>query len=61
MFKDRIRSPELEGKVMTAQEAVAFFKDGMNVGMSGFTRAGDCKVMPRALAERAQTESPSTT
>lgn len=56
MFKDRIRSPELEGKVMTAQEAVAFFKDGMNVGMSGFTRAGDCKVMPRALAERAQTE-----
>ncbi|WP_454006894.1 acetyl-CoA hydrolase/transferase family protein [Alcaligenes sp. Marseille-Q7550] len=56
MFKDRIRFPGLEDKVMTAQEAAAFFRDGMNVGMSGFTRAGDCKAMPRALAQRAQAE-----
>ena len=56
MFKDRIRFPGLEDKVMTAQEAAAFFRDGMNVGMSGFTRAGDCKAMPLALAQRAQGE-----
>ena len=28
----------------------------MRVGMSGFTRAGDAKALPRALAERARQE-----
>jgi succinyl-CoA:acetate CoA-transferase len=28
----------------------------MTVGMSGFTRAGDAKVVPLAIAERAKSE-----
>ena len=31
-------------------------KDGMTIGMSGFTRAGDAKEVPMALAERARSE-----
>lgn len=54
MLKDRIRHPALLDKVVSAQEAVRVFKDGMTVGMSGFTRAGDAKAIPHALAERAK-------
>ncbi|MGG4605448.1 acetyl-CoA hydrolase/transferase family protein [Paenalcaligenes sp. Me131] len=57
MFKDRIRLASLEQKVMTAGQAARLFSDGMTVGMSGFTRAGDCKAMPVALAERAKQET----
>ncbi len=54
---ERIRMPELRNRVTTAEAAAAYIRDGMTVGMSGFTRAGDCKAVPRALAERAK-ESP---
>lgn len=54
MLKDRIRHPALLGKVTTPAEAVRLFEDGMTVGMSGFTRAGDAKAIPHALAERAK-------
>ena len=40
--------------ILTPQEAAEFFKDGDNVGFSGFTAAGTPKVVPVALAERAQ-------
>ncbi|MCP1687079.1 succinyl-CoA:acetate CoA-transferase [Pseudomonas nitroreducens] len=43
-------------KVMTADQAAALIKDGMTVGMSGFTRAGEAKAVPKALAERAKQE-----
>lgn len=56
MYKNRIRLPELEQKIMSAQEAARMFETGMTVGMSGFTKAGDCKALPRALAERAERE-----
>ncbi|MFL9926854.1 acetyl-CoA hydrolase/transferase family protein [Herbaspirillum lusitanum] len=56
MIRQRIRQPALADKVMSATQAAAFFKNGMTIGMSGFTRAGDAKAMPRALAERARTE-----
>ncbi|TWC65083.1 acetyl-CoA hydrolase/transferase family protein [Herbaspirillum sp. SJZ099] len=56
MDNQRIRQPELAGKLMSADEAAAFFHNGMTIGMSGFTRAGDAKAMPRALAERARRE-----
>jgi len=46
----------LEEKVMTASEAAALIVDGTVVGMSGFTRAGDAKVVPMALVERAKNE-----
>jgi len=41
-------------KVMSASQAAALFEDGMSVGMSGFTRAGDAKALPLALVERAR-------
>ena len=56
MYSDRIRLPALQDKLMSAAEAAALIKDGMTVGMSGFTRAGEAKAVPRALAERAKTE-----
>ncbi len=41
---------------MLADEAAAFIRDGMTVGISGFTSAGEPKVVPLALARRAQRE-----
>ena len=52
----RLGLKELVGKVMSAQEAAALIEDGSVVGMSGFTRAGDAKVVPMALVERAKNE-----
>lgn len=57
MYMDRIRNKALLSKVMTAEEAASFIKDGMTIGMSGFTRAGDAKVVPLALANRAKEEA----
>ncbi|MBE9605127.1 succinate CoA transferase [Acetobacteraceae bacterium H6797] len=53
MYRDRLRMPALWGKVTTPEQAALLFRDGMVVGMSGFTRAGDAKEVPVALAERA--------
>ena len=55
MYRDRIRLPSLLNKVMSAADAAALIEDGMTVGMSGFTRAGEAKAVPHALAERAKT------
>ncbi|WP_434608528.1 acetyl-CoA hydrolase/transferase family protein [Pseudomonas sp. D2-30] len=54
MYRDRIRLPSLLNKVMSAAEAALLVEDGMTVGMSGFTRAGEAKAVPHALAERAK-------
>lgn len=54
MNSERIQIPTLLAKVKTAQEAAALIEDGMVVGSSGFTRAGDSKAVLQALAERAQ-------
>ena len=56
MYRDRIRMKSLWSKVVEADEAASIIKDGMIVGMSGFTRAGEAKVVPLALAERAKRE-----
>jgi len=52
MSQDRIRRPSLLSKVVSADEAASLIKDGMTVGMSGFTRAGEAKAVPLALAAR---------
>ena len=52
----RIGIKSLLDKVVSAQEAAALIVDGSVVGMSGFTRAGDAKVVPMALVERAKAE-----
>ena len=53
---ERIRFESLKDKVTTAEEAVKLIKDGMVVGSSGFTKAGDSKVVLPALADRAREE-----
>jgi len=41
---------------MTAEEAARFFKNGDNVGFSGFTAAGAPKMVPSAVAKMAEEE-----
>lgn len=55
MYRQRIPAA-LADKVMSAEAAASLFHTGMTIGMSGFTRAGDAKAIPRALAARAATE-----
>ncbi len=54
MYEDRIRHPALRAKIVSAETAAELFRSGMTVGMSGFTRAGDAKALPVALANRAK-------
>lgn len=56
MYEDRIRRQSLLDKIVTPEEAALLIKDGMTIGMSGFTRAGDAKALPIAIAERAAKE-----
>jgi succinyl-CoA:acetate CoA-transferase len=53
-YQERIGCPLLRERVTSAAQAAELIRDGMTVGMSGFTRAGDVKVVPAALAERAR-------
>lgn len=55
-IKDRIRNKALHAKIVTAEEAAAIIKSGMNIGVSGFTPAGYPKAVPLALAERMKKE-----
>lgn len=50
LTSDRLRNPNLFGKVMTADQAAAMIHDGMNVGVSGFTPSGYPKLVTQALA-----------
>lgn len=52
-----IRDPRLTDRVVSAKDAASWIKDGMTLGLSGFTRAGDAKAVPTALIERAKNES----
>ncbi|MBG9586186.1 acetyl-CoA hydrolase/transferase family protein [Cytobacillus firmus] len=54
---ERIRDSRLHDRVVTPEEAASWIKDGMTLGLSGFTRAGDVKAVPFALADRAKHES----
>lgn len=54
---DRIRDPSLQDRVVSAEKAASWIQDGMTLGMSGFTRAGDVKAVPTALIDRAGTET----
>ena len=53
---NRVRNKELQAKIVTAEEAAAFIKPGMNVGTSGFTPSGYPKAVPMALAARMEKE-----
>ncbi len=52
-IQDRI-CDVVAGKVMSAEAAAEFVKDGDNVGVSGFTPSGYPKAVPLALAEKAK-------
>jgi len=56
IIEKRIGIPQLKERIVSAEEAAALIPDGAVVGMSGFTRAGDAKVVPMALVERAKKE-----
>ena len=49
----RIRLFPLLERIVAAEQAASLIQDGMIVGMSGFTRAGDAKAVPLAMARRA--------
>lgn len=53
---DRIRHTALRQRIVSAEAAAALIGDGMVVGMSGFTKAGDAKAVPLAMAARARTD-----
>ncbi len=40
--------------ILTADEAAALIQNGQTIGFSGFTPAGACKVVPKAIAARAE-------
>ncbi|WP_114010123.1 acetyl-CoA hydrolase/transferase C-terminal domain-containing protein [Cohaesibacter intestini] len=50
-LEERVRCPFLMNKVKTVEEVLPMFKDGMNLGWSGFTPAGYPKAVPIALAD----------
>ncbi len=50
----RIHLSELHDRVTSAEEAASWIEDGMSLGLSGFTRAGDAKAVPTALVNRAK-------
>ncbi|MDO4178004.1 MAG: succinate CoA transferase [Phascolarctobacterium sp.] len=47
----RLRHPSLFNKIVTPEEASEYIKDGMNVGVSGFTPSGYPKKTTMALAK----------
>ena len=53
---ERIQHSGLRQKIMTAEQAAQFVRNGMLVGMSGFTGAGYPKALPTAIAEKAKAE-----
>ena len=55
-YLHRIRHKGLRDRIVSADAAAALIRDGMVLGMSGFTRSGEAKAVPLALAERARRE-----
>lgn len=54
MSIDRIRHAGLREKVMSADQAAEFVKDGMMLAITGFTGAGYPKALPTAIANKAK-------
>ena len=54
---DRIRDKRFQNCIVTADEAASWIENGMTLGLSGFTRAGDAKAVPVALVEKVKQSS----
>ena len=50
----RIRKTSLHARIMRAEETIPFFRNGMDLGWSGFTPVGYPKVVPLALADHVE-------
>jgi acetyl-CoA hydrolase len=53
-FVRRIRRKELHSKITTAEAILPEFKNGMNMGWSGFTAVGCPKKVPIVLANHVE-------
>ena len=53
-LEDRVHRKSLLSKTMSAENCIDFFKDGMDLGWSGFTPAGYPKAIPIALADHVE-------
>jgi acetyl-CoA hydrolase len=53
-LQSRIRCKTLHGKIKAVEDVIPFFKDGMNLGWSGFTPVGYPKAIPKALANHVE-------
>ncbi|TLS35393.1 acetyl-CoA hydrolase/transferase family protein [Pseudalkalibacillus caeni] len=53
---ERIQNTALRDRVVSAETAASWIGNGMTLGLSGFTRAGDVKAVPFALVNRAESE-----
>ncbi len=51
---ERIRHEGLRSKIMSAEQAAEFVKDGMMLAITGFTGAGYPKALPTAIANKAK-------
>ncbi len=56
VLSTRIKYPPFIHRVVSAKEASNWIRDGMTIGLSGFTRAGDAKAVPMACIQRARKE-----
>ncbi|WP_188207899.1 acetyl-CoA hydrolase/transferase family protein [Alkalibacillus aidingensis] len=56
IIQDRIKVEQLKNRVVSADRAASWIKDGMTLGLSGFTRAGDAKAVPMALVDQKRNE-----
>lgn len=53
----RITCDKMRSKVMSAEDAIKFIKNGSTIGASGFTGSGYPKVVPVALAQKIKEEA----
>lgn len=53
-LKERLRDEKAESLIMSAEDAAQIVKEGMVLGVSGFTPSGYPKAIPLALAERGK-------
>ncbi|MCL6516124.1 succinate CoA transferase [Alicyclobacillus sp.] len=54
MLEERIRNAAVRARVTDADEVQAWIRDGMTVGVSGFTKSGDAKAVLKALVRRVE-------
>ena len=54
VLQERIKRSSLHAKIRTVEDVIPLFKNGMNLGWSGFTPAGYPKVVPIALANHVE-------